>query len=341
MQVVIYSLGDRTDVALSQKLPGGYLLKPVHDSTLVNDSDWDGQRPLVLRFFEGSARSAVIVVVPVQTLAQDQRTAWGTAAALAAGSKPLEIGRFAWQGGSIETGCEAVSMFIRGTRTLTSGDYKSVGGLMVAADAKGLSFFNTGGSPERALRVLVAYSLGLAYYGVLEQAINALAIMTRGKGSRGKEEAMYTEFSRFLASHYFDEPARVTTTEVGPCYAQVRDRLHLRQLRDEVTEQLSRVADIGRIRQQGRITWLGLFVAFVGLLQITQTTPAQVATFARSWRPCIAFWSDARCVPDTPLSVTGASAPDAISVSVSATPLSSEGKTSSVRNAQPKASRND
>lgn len=342
MKAVIYRFDGKTDVATSEKLSGKYLLKPVHDSTMADgEAKWDGQNPIVLRFFDGSSRAVIVAIVPVATLDYKQSKAWHDAVRLASGSTPVEVGRFAWENKPIAGGWEAISMFIRDAKTLTLNDYKCVGELKVAADAKGFAIFSTRESNDRALRILVAYSLGLAYHHVLEQAIDALAVMTRGKGPRGREEAMYTGFSRFLAGHYFDEPARVTTTEVGPCYALIRERLHLRQLRDEATEQLSRIADIGRLRQQSRVTWLGIFIAFVGLLQVTQTTPAQMSTFARGWWPCIAVWSDAKCVPEVIPSVTSAANADPAGGPPNAMPLSSENKTPPVRTARPKAMRND
>ncbi|MFM0420016.1 hypothetical protein [Paraburkholderia aromaticivorans] len=300
MQGIIYRL-DQPLKSLQLKVPleGKYLLRPVHSSTMTSARQ-SANDPLLFRFFSESDRSVVFCFCPTDSLSAGAAGhAWGRATQLVEqGAAPEEIGRFVWSNSSAVTTINEISMFFRGSATLTEDDYLPVARVRATVDAKGMAILSTEPGGDRAGRALAAYMLGLAYHRVLEQAIHDLAECCRDDSKVKRTEAMHSEISRFIASYYFDAPARVFTTEVGPLYKSIHERLLLASLRHELVDQLGRIAEIIRIertatesafeaRIQKRLTTLGVFIGILGLAQLTQTTPAQIQTFVTGWKAAV------------------------------------------------------
>lgn len=295
---------------LDTPLGGEYFLGPVHSSTMTSVRQ-KANDPIVYRFFSASDRSVVFCFCPVESLAETEAKSWGQANQLAEkGTKVDKIGRFVWSNSSATTTFSDISMFFRGTTTLQEDDYLRIARVRAAIDAKGVAILSTQSGGKRAERALAAYMLGLAYHRVLEQAIHDLADCCRDDSKVKRTEAMHSAISRFIASYYFDAPARVFTTEVGPLYKAIHERLLLASLRHELVDQLGRIAEIIRIERtatesafeakiQKRLTILGVFIGILGLAQLTQTTPAQIQTFATGWKT--ALWGG---------SLVSASSPD-------------------------------
>ncbi|MBB5542141.1 hypothetical protein [Paraburkholderia fungorum] len=296
MQGIIYRIDQPLkSLQLTAPLEGKYLLQPVHSSTMTSGRQ-TANDPLLFRFFSGSDRSVVFCFCPTDSLTTGAvGQAWGRATQLVErGAVPEEIGRFVWSNNSTVTTISEISTFFRSSATLTESDYLPVARVRATVDAKGMAILSTEPGGERAGRALTAYMLGLAYHRVLEQAIHDLAECCRDDSKVKRTEAMHSEISRFIASYYFDAPARVFTTEVGPLYKAIHDRLLLASLRHELVDQLGRIAEIIRIERtatesafeakvQKRLTVLGVFIGILGLAQLTQTTPAQIQTFASGW----------------------------------------------------------
>ncbi|MFM0302679.1 hypothetical protein PQQ99_21395 [Paraburkholderia sediminicola] len=297
MQGIIYRL-DQPLKALQLKVPleGKYLLRPVHSSTMTSARQ-SANDPLSFRFFSESDRSVVFCFCPTDSLsAAAAGHAWGRATQLVEqGAAPEEIGRFVWSNSTVGTTINDISMFFRGSATLTEDLYLNVGRLRTTVDAKGMAILSSEPGGDRAGRALAAYMLGLAYHQVMEQAIHDLAECCRDDSKVNGTEAMHAEISRFIASYYFEAPARVFTTEVGPLYAAIRERLLLTSLSHELVDQLGRIAEIIRVERtaaesafeaklQRRLTIFGVFIGLLGLAQLTQTTPAQIQTFATGWK---------------------------------------------------------
>ncbi|MFM0382762.1 hypothetical protein [Paraburkholderia dipogonis] len=280
---------------LNTPLGGEYFLGPVHSSTMTNVRH-NANDPFVYRFFSDSDRSVVFCFCPIGSLSETEAKSWGQANQLAEkGTKVEKIGCFVWSNSTAATTVNDISMFFRGTGTLTEGDYLPIARLKAAIDAKGMAILSTESGGKRAERALAAYVLGLAYHRVLEQAIHDLADCCRDDSKVKRTEVMHSTISRFIASYYFDAPARVFTTEVGPLYRAIHGRLLLASLRHELVDQLERIAEIIRIERtatesafetkiQNRLTRLGVFIGILGLAQLTQTTPAQIQTFATGWK---------------------------------------------------------
>jgi len=225
------------------------------------------------------------------------------------GATPEEIGRFVWSNNLTVTTINEISMFFRSSATLTENEYLPVARVRATVDAKGMAILSTEPGGDRAGRALTAYMLGLAYHRVLEQAIHDLAECCRDDSKVRRTETMHSEISRFIASYYFDAPARVFTTEVGPLYKAIHDRLLLASLRHELVDQLGRIAEIIRMERtatesafeakvQNRLTVLGVFIGILGLAQLTQTTPAQIQTFAAGWKAAFSGSPIAASSPD-------------------------------------------
>ncbi|MNS72552.1 hypothetical protein D3C72_1059680 [compost metagenome] len=312
MQGVIYRI-ERPIRTLQVNVPldGKYFLAPVHSSTMTNMRQ-NANDALVFRFFSGSTRSVVFCFCPIESLNEAAvRYAWGRANQFVTQGTTLEeVGRFVWSNNTSGTAISDISLFLRGSSTLTEDSYSAVARLKAVVDAKGMAILSPEPGGDRAARALAAYMLGLAYHRVFEQTIHDLAECCRDESKVKRTETMHSEISRFVASYYFDEPARVVTTEVGPLYAAIRNRLLLGSLRHELVDQLGRIAEIIRIERttaestfeakiQRRLTILGVFIGLLGLAQLTQTTPAQIHTFATGWKS--AFSGS----PATPASAPG------------------------------------
>ncbi|MFL9892389.1 hypothetical protein [Paraburkholderia sp. RL17-381-BIF-C] len=322
MQGIIYHLNQPLKtLLLSTPLEGKYFLHPVHSSTMTSIRPSTNE-PLVFRFFSGSDRSVVFCFCPIENLNNTSvGQAWGRANKLVERDTAVdEIGRFVWSNGTFETAIGEISMFFRGSATLTEDCYSNVARLKATVDAKGMAIFSSEPGGDRAVRALAAYMLGLAYHRVLEQAINDLAERCRDDSRVNHTETMHAEISRFIASYYFEAPARVITTEVGPLYAAIRERLLLGSLRYELVDQLSRLAEVIRIertaaesafeaRIQRRLTIFGVVIAVLGLTQLTQTTPSQIQAFATGWKAVLAGGT-ATPAPQSGLSTSDAKKPD-------------------------------
>lgn len=297
VQGIIYRLNKPLEtLQLNAPLDGKYLLRPVHNSTMTSSRQGQNE-PILFRFFSGSHRSVVFCFCPLDSLSSSAAAyAWGRATQFVEkGSEPEVIGRFVWSNRTVGTTAHDISIFFRNSATLTEDLYADIGRLKATVDAKGMAVLSSEPGGERAGRALAAYMLGLAYHQVMEQAIHDLADCCRDDSRVSRTEAMHSEVSRFIASYYFEEPARVFTTEVGPLYAAIRDRLLLTSLRHELVDQLGRIAEIIRIdrtaaesafetRIQRRLTIFGALIGLLGLAQLTQTTPAQIQTFATTWK---------------------------------------------------------
>ncbi|WP_156924656.1 hypothetical protein [Burkholderia sp. WSM2230] len=311
MQGIIYRLDQPLkSLKLEVPLEGKYLLRPVHSSTMTSARQ-SANDPLLFRFFSESDRSVVFCFCPTDSLSAGAvGQAWGRAIQLAEkGTEVDEIGRFIWSNSTAATTFTEISTFFRGTTTLIEDDYSPVARVRATVDAKGMAILSTEPGGERAGRALAAYMLGLAYHRVLEQAIHDLAECCRDDSKVKRTEAMHSEISRFIASYYFDAPARVFTTEVGPLYKAIHDRLLLASLRHELVDQLGRIAEIIRTERtatesafeakvQKRLTTLGVFIGILGLAQLTQTTPAQIQTFAAGWKAAFSGSPPAASSPD-------------------------------------------
>ncbi|MBU9374749.1 hypothetical protein KTE28_10405 [Burkholderia multivorans] len=310
MQGIIYRIEQPIKtLQLNLPLEGKYFLRPVHSSTMTSTRR-NGNDPLVFRFFSGSNRAALFCFCPIDSLSEAAtRSAWGRAIQLVEqGTHPDEVGRFVWSNNTAGTTINDISLFLRGTGTLTEDSYSTIARLRVTVDAKGMAILSSEPGGDRAGRALAAYMLGLAYHRVLEQAIHDLAECCRDDKKVKRTEAMHSEISRFIAGYYFDAPARVFTTEVGPLYAAIRNRLLLPALRRELVDQLGQIAEIIRMERteaesafetklQRRFTLLGAFIGILGLAQLTQTTPAQIETFTAGWK---AVFSGNPAMPASP-----------------------------------------
>ncbi|MEW9580680.1 hypothetical protein [Paraburkholderia sp. DGU8] len=311
MQGIIYRIEQPIKtLQLNTPLKGEYFLGPVHSSTMTSVRQ-NANDPIAYRFFSASDRSVVFCFCPTETLSETaMKYAWGRANQLAEkGTVVYEIGRFVWSNSTAATMFSEISTFFRGTATLTEDDYSTVARVRATVDAKGMAILSTEPGGDRAGRALAAYMLGLAYHRVLEQAIHDLAECCRDDSKVKRTEAMHSEISRFIASYYFDAPARVFTTEIGPLYNAIHDRLLLASLRHELVDQLGRIAEIIRIertatesafeaKMQTRLTTLGVFIGILGLAQLTQTTPAQIQTFAAGWKAAFSGSPIAASSPD-------------------------------------------
>ncbi|WP_143752129.1 hypothetical protein [Burkholderia sp. SRS-W-2-2016] len=297
MQGIIYRIEQPINtLQITTPLQGSYFLGAVHSSTMTSAHDGLNE-PFAIRFFSGSNRSTVFCFCPVDTLSDGaKKYAWVCARKFAQQDTPVEeIGRFVWSTSNSASMINDISMFFRESATLTREAYSEVAGVEAAVDAKGMAILATWSSSDRVERALVAYMLGRAYHRMLEDAIHELAECCRDDLKVKRIEAMHSEISRFIASYYFDAPARVTTTEVGPLYETIYERLLLKSLRHELVDQLGRIAEIIRIERtaaesafetklQRRLTIFGSLIGILGLLQLTQTTPAQISAFVTGWK---------------------------------------------------------
>jgi len=297
VQGIIYRLDKPLKtLQLNVPLEGKYLLRPVHNSTMTRTHQ-SANEPILFRFFSGSDRSIVFCFCPLDSMTSSAVAhSWGRAIQFVEQStEPEVISRFVWSNRTAGPTINDISMFFRSSATLTEDLYSNIGRLQATVDAKGMAILSSELGGDRAGRALVAYMLGLAYHQVMEQAIHDLAECCRDDSKVSRTEAMHAEVSRFIASYYFDAPARVFTTEVGPLYAAIRDRLLLTSLRHELVDQLGRIAEIIRIERtaaesafetklQRRLTVFGVLIGILGLVQLTQTTPAQIQTFASAWK---------------------------------------------------------
>ncbi|WP_229013492.1 hypothetical protein [Paraburkholderia gardini] len=297
MQGVVYLLDQPLKtLKLSTALEGKYFLRPVHSSTMTS-TRIGAPEPTVVRFFSDADRAIVFCFCPIDNTTDGAvGVAWRRAnQCVEPDSRVEEVGRFVWSNNAFETSIGEMSMFLRGSATLTEDCYQDIGRLKAAVDAKGMVVFSSEPGGERAGRALAAYMLGLAYHRVLEEAINDLAETCRNGSLEIRAEPMHAEISRFLASYYFEAPARVATTEVGPLYVAIRDRLLLGPLCRELVDQLSRIAEISRMQRtaaesafetklQKRLAIFGVLIGLLGLAQLTQTTPSQVQSFAVGWK---------------------------------------------------------
>ncbi|NML29345.1 hypothetical protein [Paraburkholderia antibiotica] len=297
MQGIIYRIEKPLEtLQIDVPLEGNYLLGSVHGSTMTNKRN-NPKDPFFVRFFSGSDRSVVFCFCPTESLTEGAlKYGWARACEFAEkGSIPEKKACFVWSDSSSPNVIGDISRFIRESGTLTEASYSIVAQVKAAVDARGMAILAATLKPERIDRALTAYMLGLAYRHVLEEAINELAECCRDDAKVKRTETMHSEISRFIASYYFDAPARVTTTEVAPLYDTVHKRLRLKSLRDELVDQLGRIAEVIRIertasesafetRLQRRLTIFGAVIAFLGLVQVTQVTPAQVDTFTTSWK---------------------------------------------------------
>ena len=283
-------------IAPGEALSGNYLLEPVRQAMRQVGVDKDS-KSFILHFFPNSPQAVSLAFFPVADVSPREKTIAFVRAGKVCGPgcKPVEIGCFFWASERDAEAFNAASQFLRGSEALQRKHYQSIGQLSIAADGRGLAVLG-GADGDRADRALMAHMLGLAYLRVLEDSIGRLASLSRSK-LHAELEAMHEELSYFLAACYFDEPVKVTANEVGPVYAEVRHRLRLRELKNDLVDQLERVVGAARMKRLGeesafesriqrRLTTLGLVIACVGLLQLAQTTPAQLGVFFSSWAGC-------------------------------------------------------
>lgn len=222
-----------------------------------------------------------------------------------------------WQSGKIEPLRETVSMFLRESKSLTPDEFQSLNKMSVVADAKGVAVVDA--SPlepgQRAHRLSYVLALSCAYLASLNDAIDKLALAAQqGDDSANKQIEVW---SAYLAEYYFVEPVSANTVELMFFYGIVRERQRINICYQEVTQQLSTLAQLAQVKRgeaqrrqsealtskasriQIWIAFLSCVVALVAATQIAQVTPKNFLEFSKSWRvsmTCIFEATTASCL---------------------------------------------
>ncbi|HLO94749.1 MAG TPA: hypothetical protein VK195_10550 [Burkholderiaceae bacterium] len=289
-------------------LEGKYLLRALHRQIETNGSVLT-EKAVLFKCFAGTQRTTFLLWV---NEAQGPQ-AFGIARSWsAAQTQPEEAGRFTWEHltppATPQQAWTAVSHFLRGSTTLPPAALEAHDALHLVVDAKGTAVFCPHPAGDRGARLLAAYVLALAYLRVLEQCSDELADLTRTADAQRRAgqlkpgdmqvQELYRTYCTFLASSYFDEPVRKVSTEVGPVYASFRRALQLDGWRDDLSDRMHKTAQLldaeqerqeagFESRTQRRLSWLAIGIAVIGLLQVAQTTPAQVSGFLGAWTRCL------------------------------------------------------
>lgn len=327
-------------------LDGKYLLRALHQQ-IETRGNVQTDEAVLFKCFAGTQREVFLLWV---------NEAQGTQAFSVArtwcvpDSQPEEAARFTWEllasPATLSQVWPGVSQFLRGSTTLPHDSLVAHDALHLVVDARGSAVFCTHPAGDRGTRLLAAYVLALAYLRVLEQCSDELADLTRRadaqrragqlKGDDTRVQELYRTYCIFLASSYFDEPVRKSSTEVGPVYASFRRALQLDGWRDDLSDRMHKTAQVLEAEQerleagfesrtQRRLSWLAIGIAVIGLLQVAQTTPVQVSSFAGAWQRCLSDGWKA-CTAETPKAEAQPPAADATRKPAPASPSGKDRK---------------
>jgi hypothetical protein len=265
----------------------------------------------ILQFFSATSNATrTFAIVSQQAeIPLEESDARGALGQFVGGTRKDPVGRVLWLRGDLAQNREGVSGFLRGSNSLTEGDFKTHGNLRFVADAKGIAVVDTAPNQppptDRAIRLSQVLALASAYQSILDDVIDRLANV--GTKAPNMAEHELRAWSEFMSASYYSEPVKLATIELARFYGEVRERQKIGLLAQEVTEQLRLLAELVRLdrteRQQRReqgtqrtIALFGIILTMIGLAQITQVTPQSVTNFRDAWTECIQVSGTRACV---------------------------------------------
>lgn len=149
-------------------------------------------------------------------------------------------------------------------------------------------------------RIVICLALAVAYAQVVRDALKAMT--SHIKNNQGEHIlALYDDMLKFNAADYFALPVLIDRHELLAAWDLIYQHFRLKSLNEELTEQLTRVADLLRSnaertqrateasqlardqRQNKIVTQLGIFIAAVSLLQLVQLTPKHFGDAWAGW----------------------------------------------------------
>jgi hypothetical protein len=152
-----------------------------------------------------------------------------------------------------EQGRAFASQILRDSRTLTDtmAGFEKSSGVRLVDDAKGFATLVDKPSPERYRRLVLLYTLAIAYQEQLQGYLDRF----REALFDDDDPALFPlreESIRFNAQYYFDNPVLNGRIELRPKWRPLADSFLLRETSKEFQKQLDSVAQIAAMRAEER-----------------------------------------------------------------------------------------